>query len=129
MYQLSDFDKDLRTGQLAEDELESLFREKGRIEVKTDFQWQRTGNVYIEHTQWTRSGGWKPSGISITKADYWAFVLPKGQNTPIIKLYPLKLLKAICPSLKDIEMNIQPNPTKGYLLPLPDSAIEIALGL
>lgn len=129
MHKLSDFDIDLRKGVLAENELEALWRENGRVEVKKDFQWQKTGNVYIEHTQWKYSEGWVPSGISITKCDYWAFVLPVGNNTPIIKMYPIKLLKAICPTLRQVEMNVEPNPTKGYLLPLPDAVVEIALGI
>ena len=38
------------------------------VEVKSDAIARRTGNLFIEYRQKGR-----PSGISVTEADYWAF--------------------------------------------------------
>lgn len=65
----SDFRYDLYFGQLAENELFDIISNK-KIEVKTDKQATRTGNVYVEF----ESRG-KPSGISTSEADYYCFVI------------------------------------------------------
>ena len=43
----NDFRYDLKIGQIAEKELDDIFKDK-KIEVKTDFIAQKTGNVFIE---------------------------------------------------------------------------------
>lgn len=43
------------------------------VEVKTDRQWVDTGNVYVE----TSCKGY-PSGLSTTRAEWWAFNLAPG---------------------------------------------------
>ena len=61
----SDFDLDLEYGELHEEITRKILVGDLRIEVKTDRQAHMTGNVAIE----TRCRG-KPSGISITTADF-----------------------------------------------------------
>jgi len=66
----SDFDLDLSTGEQGE----SLVRDMlqiSTIEVKTDFLASTTGNIAVEY----ESRG-KQSGISVTKASHWVFVIP-----------------------------------------------------
>lgn len=64
----SDFRYDLKVGQVAEEKLASMLQSQ-KIEVKRDFKASRTGRVFVEFF----SRG-KPSGISKTEADYWAFM-------------------------------------------------------
>lgn len=61
------FDLDLRFGQEREGVLGNIFA-GNLVEVKSDRQCWRTGNLFVEF----RCGG-KPSGLAVTLADYWAF--------------------------------------------------------
>jgi len=70
----STFDFDILDGVESESELYYLFRDGGKLEVKRDFKVSTTGNVAIEFECYG-----KPSGISITKADYWALQLDGSQ--------------------------------------------------
>lgn len=64
----SDFRYDLQLGQLGEELVAKLLKDK-TIEVKFDFGTHRTGNFYIEY----ESRG-KPSGIATTQAKYWMLI-------------------------------------------------------
>lgn len=67
----NDFKYDLKVGQLAEKTIGKLLMlDDSTIEVKLDLLTHKTGNIAIEF----RSRG-KKSGISTTKAKYWAFVI------------------------------------------------------
>jgi len=64
----SAFDIDLPFGEIYEDKLKDILA--GKIEVKTERDiWKTTGNMCIE----LEYKG-KPSGINVTKADYWCQV-------------------------------------------------------
>lgn len=66
----SAFDLDLRFGQEGEQWLTILGREI-KVEVKRERdKWKKTGNIAFEF----RCSG-KPSGLAVTKADYWVHVL------------------------------------------------------
>jgi len=69
----SDFDIDLKIGQITEEYLRKILTNKDniKIEVKTDFKTHETGNIFIEYEDRN-----KPSGLSITKADWWAIAIP-----------------------------------------------------
>lgn len=80
----NDFQYDLKVGQLAEKSVGKLLMlDDSTIEVKFDLLTQRTGNIAIEY----KSRG-KKSGISTTKAKYWAFVISisnkKCEEFPIV---------------------------------------------
>lgn len=76
-------------GQLKEQEIAEIFSNK-KIEVKTDFLAQETGNVAIEF----QSRG-KPSGIAVTQADYYAYCLPRANFQNIIIFMEINELKRI----------------------------------
>mgnify|MGYP003146903863 FL=1 len=80
-----DFDLNLAEGLSGESELSTILE---TVEVKTDFLTNETGNVAVEY----ESRG-KPSGISTTKAKYWAFKLV---NMGVFILIETSKLKAIC---------------------------------
>ena len=117
MSKLSDFDLDLATGQEGEQLVEQLLTSGKTIEVKTDLKWKETGNLYIETTCWSHNNEeWYASGLSATKASYWAFVLEGS-----ILLVPTETLKKVVTVRgRAINCNIQPNPSKGYLIKVED---------
>ncbi len=66
------FDLDLAYGESRENVLAQALGNESKIEVKSDRQAVKTGNIYVEY----ESRG-KPSGISTTTAEWWAYeVLP-----------------------------------------------------
>lgn len=88
------FDLDLALGQQGElfvaNIAEMLGRGSGEVEVKTDAQTARTGNVYIEYECMIR-GTYRPSGIATTQAKIWAFVLPAN----VLLAAPVENVKAV----------------------------------
>jgi hypothetical protein len=113
----SDFDLDFANGREGEELVEALLTGGKTVEVKRDLRWQDTGNLYIEYTcYYQKSQSWEWSGIMVTKADYWAFVLGTG-----VLLVPTDLLKRVCmASKRHAETRIPPNPSKGYLITVDD---------
>ena len=72
----SSFDLDFSYGREGEKLVEQLLTNGKTVEVKRDRKWHKTNNVYIEVECWyLKSQSWEPSGLSVTQADYWAFVL------------------------------------------------------
>ena len=108
----SNWDLDLRAGLSGESKVADLLS-LDTVEVKTDRRWWETGNVYIETECWYQSSqSWEPSGIRVTKATHWAFVL---EDTVLITPTP-RLLQAVWEIGRPIECNIPPNPSRGYLI-------------
>ena len=83
-----DFDVDLAFGEKYEGCLADLLN-RGRVEVKTERDlWVDTGNIAVE----IRCNG-KPSGLSVTKADYWAHIMTKDDEIKFIVILPVITLK------------------------------------
>lgn len=114
---LSDFDLDLSVGHEGESLVKELLTGGETVEVKRDLRWKETGNVYIETVCWSHNKSeWYPSGLSTSKAAYWAFVLETN-----VFLVPTDLLKqTVATRGRAINCNIQPNPSKGYLIKIED---------
>tara|TARA_R100000808_G_C2123003_1_gene133850 strand:+ start:361 stop:861 length:501 start_codon:yes stop_codon:yes gene_type:complete len=95
----SKFDIDLQYGQIYEKALALILQDK-TIEVKTERDtWKKTGNIAIElHNHHSK----KPSGLSITKADYWATILVDNFKLYGIHILPVDYLKR---RVKDIVRN------------------------
>jgi hypothetical protein len=81
------FDIDLKYGFDGETMVLGVLNGAHKVEVKTDMAAHRTGNIAVEF----RCNG-KPSGISTTEADYWAFVLLNGEVIYFIQVERLKEL-------------------------------------
>tara|TARA_R100001530_G_scaffold108999_1_gene76466 strand:+ start:336 stop:794 length:459 start_codon:yes stop_codon:yes gene_type:complete len=95
----SDFDIDLQYGQIYERALALILQDK-KIEVKTERdKWKKTGNIAIELHNHASN---KPSGLSITKADYWATILVDNYKVQSIHILPVSDLKS---RVKDIVRN------------------------
>ena len=109
----SSFDLDFGYGQAGEKLVEELLTEGKTVEVKRDRKWWSTNNLYIEVECWyQRSQSWEPSGLSVTKAAYWAFVLERG-----VFMVPTGHVRhAIQKYGREITCEIPPNRSKGYLI-------------
>ena len=111
---LSSWDNDYRDGLVGESLTADIIQ---TAEVKTDYQWQKTGNFYIEYECWYNNDNkWKPSGIEVTEANYWSLVMPVRDLKPIVLDIPTSLLKKLCKQSPKAEMNDGANPSKGYLV-------------
>jgi hypothetical protein len=56
--------------------VEELLTEGRTVEVKRDRKWYKTNNLYIETScYFKKTEAWADSGLSVTEASYWAFVL------------------------------------------------------
>ena len=115
MVKFSDFDLDFRDGKEGEDLVEGVLKDilTGTIEVKRDMKWIKTGNIYIETECFYQSSGqWEMSGLSVTKATHWAFVLEN-----FVLILPTEDLKEIVDvEGHPISTDIEPNPTRGFLI-------------
>ena len=108
----SNWDLDFRDGVTGESKIADLLS-IDTVEVKTDRRWHETNNVYIEtECYYQNSQAWQPSGIKVSQATHWAFVLEDS-----VLLIPLHRLKeAVYTVGKPITCNIPPNPSRGYLV-------------
>jgi hypothetical protein len=113
----SSFDLDLSYGQAGENLVEELLTQGRTVEVKRDRKWHSTGNLYVEVECWyMRTESWEPSGVMVTKAEYWAFVLEKG----VLMTPTSHVLYAIKNFGREITCEIPPNRSKGYLITVDD---------
>ena len=65
-----------------------------KIELKSEtWLWEQTGNICIEY----RKNG-QPSGICVTKADYWVHELRREGNTLCYLMFPMERLKELARS-------------------------------
>ena len=115
MVKFSDWDIDFSIGKEGEDYVEGVLRAilTGTIEVKRDLKWLQTGNIYVEtECFYQTSQQWEASGLSVTKASHWAFVL-----ADMVLILPTDDLKLVVETEgHPIQTDIEPNPTKGFLI-------------
>ena len=110
----SDFDLDLRYGQAGEVYVNSLLTAPVEtVECKRDKRWIETGNLYVETQCWSESNQlWYNSGLKVSRASHWSFILED-----LILTVPLQtLIKAVNEYGAPIESDIEPNPSRGYLI-------------
>jgi len=111
------WDLDYSNGVEGEQLVNDLLAGGKTVEVKRDRRWAQTGNIYIELSCFYQSSKkWEPSGLLVSKADYWAFVL----NTMVLLIPGEKLIKACRDYGRPAECNIEPNPSKGCLITVAD---------
>jgi hypothetical protein len=110
------FDIDLKYGQEREQKVVSLLdQDKNKIEVKTERDWwAKTGNIAIEIECWG-----KPSGLSVTQADYWVHILALGTDDFCKLIFEVPKLKKITEKFKkNYRMIGDNNASKCILIPL-----------
>jgi hypothetical protein len=87
------------------------------VEVKRDRKWFKTNNLYIEtECFFQKIGDWAPSGLGVTEASYWAFVLQ--ESTLIVPTDALRY--AVKEFGREISCFIPPNQSKGFLITVDD---------
>lgn len=108
----SSWDLDYRHGLDGENEVARLLS-IDTVEVKNDRRWKETGNVYIEtDCYYQNSQAWEPSGLAVSKASHWAFVLDD-----MVVILPLDKLKKIVERFgRPTTCNIPPNFSRGFLI-------------
>jgi hypothetical protein len=121
---LSHFDLDYKRG--AQGELlmlnvaEMLAEGKGTIEVKTDYRFlePKKQRFYVERECRGRDGRWRPSGLAVSRATFWAFVL--GEYPAIFFVATDWLRRATDLAAADErnhkECDYGENPTRGVLV-------------
>lgn len=90
----------------------------GRVEVKRDWMFHKTGNLYVEYECY-RQGGWHKSGVAITEAETWVFVLGDSNVAICISTDRLKTIARQCYRQARFrrEEKDGSHPTKGVLVP------------
>jgi hypothetical protein len=120
MVKNSAFDLDFGYGRKGEKLVEELLTDGKTIEVKRDRKWNKTGNLYIEVECWfLKTQSWEASGLMVTEAAYWAFVLEKG----VLMVPTDHVHYAIKNFGREITCEIPPNKSKGYLITV-DNLLE-----
>jgi len=109
----SDFDLDYRYGSEGEQLVNALLTGGKTVEVKRDRRWSETGNIFVEYECWyNNSQTWELSGLSVSKAAYWAFVL---EQTVII--VPRFHVDWACRMYgRPITCKMEPNNSRGFLI-------------
>ena len=115
----SDWDLDLRYGQDGEESVRRLLT-IDTVEVKRDRRWKETGNLYIETScYYVNDGAFKPSGVSVSKATHFAFVI----EDLTILVSKSDLVNTVKEYGRNISCKIEPNVSFGYLIPI-DSLLK-----
>ncbi len=113
------FAKDLKYGQMGEGRIRKMLESlvEGSFEVKSDRY--RNGNMAIEMRQNPRRcGRWVPSGLQVTKAQWWVYIFSMDGGFIIVSVDRLKrFIEANKDTLetRDFARNSD-NPAWGYLL-------------
>lgn len=112
-----DFKTDLSYGHEGEQNLIDFFTafNSGAVEVKADRF--RNGRMAVETEQRPKGGEWKPSGINVTKAEWWAYRFAPDSYV-IISVARLKnFLRTnyLVLQKRDFAPNSD-NPARGFLL-------------
>jgi hypothetical protein len=125
MTKYSRFDLDFKDGKIGEELAEMQIRE---IEVKHDRRWHETGNIFVE-TQCRLATGWQLSGLSITESNYMSYVIGPSLISKSIITFPTRVFKSTVEKFgKPMECKMEPNPTRGFLVKLPDLFDELKKG-
>jgi hypothetical protein len=87
---LKKFDLDLQYGQMREQKVHDMFFNK-KFEIKSERDWwQKTGNIAIEVECYD-----KPSGISVTEADFWMHILTDGDKEYCKLIFKVSTIKKL----------------------------------
>jgi hypothetical protein len=113
----SSFDLDFGFGRKGEQLVDEFLTGGRTVEVKRDRKWFKTNNLYIEtECYFQKTSAWAASGLGVTEAAYWAFVLQ--ESTLIV---PTDVLRyAVKEFGREISCFIPPNQSKGFLITVDD---------
>lgn len=127
------FDFDFSRGQVGEGLAGTFLKalEGSKIEVKTDYRVTETGNVYVEIWQYHKpdESDKKPSGISVTQAEYWVIASPVAAGFICIRTDDLKQLikQGNYKEVRQPIINENTNASIGRIVPITDIMRKIQL--
>jgi hypothetical protein len=114
---LMSFEDDLELGWHAEFRVADMLQlAPYMLEVKRDSRALETGNVFVEMEQ-APGGVWKPSGVNVSWAQWFAFVLANGVVVFVEKVRLLELVRGL-PLVE--QRRDESNPARGCLVRLVD---------
>jgi hypothetical protein len=127
------FDVDFTRGLIGEELVETFLADLvgNKVEVKTDYRINETGNVYVEtwHYSAPDASDKKQSGINVSEADYWCWSSPTGDGFIMVKASVLKeFIRNTNP--RETRQPISSKETKasiGRLIPLADLLATMGL--
>jgi hypothetical protein len=127
------FDVDFTRGRVGEELLETFLADLigKKVEVKTDYRVNETGNVYVEtwHYSEPDASDKKQSGINVSQSEYYCFGSPTGDGFVMVKTSVLKeFIRQTNP--RETRQPIASKETKasiGRLIPLADLLATIGL--
>jgi hypothetical protein len=127
------FDVDFTRGRIGEELLETFLADLvgNKVEVKTDYRINETGNVYVETWQYSNpdASDKKQSGINVSEAEYYCFGSPTGAGFVMVKTSVLKeFIRNTNP--RETRQPISSKETKasiGRLIPLADLLATMGL--
>ena len=127
------FDVDFTRGLIGEELVKTFLADLigKKIEVKTDYRVNETGNVYVETWQYSQpdASDKKQSGINVSEAEYYCFGSPLGEGFVMIKTSVLKQFISNT-NPRETRQPIASKETKasiGRLIPLADLLASIGL--
>jgi hypothetical protein len=127
------FDVDFTRGRVGEELVETFLADLAgkKIEVKTDYRINETGNVYIETWQYSKpdASDKYQSGINVSESDYYCFGSPTGAGFIMVKTSVLKDFIATTRP-RETRQPIASKETKasiGRLIPLADLLATMGL--
>jgi hypothetical protein len=127
------FDVDFTRGRVGEELLETFLADLAgnKVEVKTDYRVNETGNVYVETWQYSKpdASDKRQSGINVSEAEYYCFSSPSGDGFVMIKTSVLKeFIRNTNPrETRQPIINENTNASIGRLIPLADLLASIGL--
>ena len=93
-----------------------------RVEVKRDLKSQETGNIYLEY-ECKKRGRYVKSGLAITEADLWVFVLDHGDLALAVSTDLLKKMGRVAFTRgQKKECQRGSHPTRGVVIPISELA-------
>lgn len=127
------FDFDFARGKVGEDLVETFLAdlEGKKIEVKTDYRVEETGNVYVETWQYHQpdASDKRQSGINITKSDYYCFASPDALGFVMIRTEALKdiIRETEAREVRQSRINSHTNASIGRLVRIADIMKKLRL--
>jgi hypothetical protein len=127
------FDVDFSRGLVGEELVETFLNDLvgNKVEVKTDYRVNETGNVYVETWQYSApdASEKKQSGINVSESEYYCFGSPTGDGFVMVKTSVLKQFISNT-NPREARQPIASKETKasiGRLIPLADLLASIGL--
>lgn len=127
------FDVDFTRGRVGEELVETFLADLAgkKIEVKTDYRINETGNVYVETWQYSEpdASDKRQSGINVSQAEYYCFGSPTGAGFVMVKTSVLKeFIRTTNPrEARQPITTDKTNASIGRLIPLADLLASIGL--